>query len=87
MGQRCATLVWSPPPHFPKGTTVRAFVPRLAEFLPSFPIGPYGFSDTADATSAITRVTSGYLCTSGGVACTTDTQRAIATNWVRHHKP
>eukprot|EP00930_Biecheleria_cincta_P094174 TRINITY_DN8502_c0_g1_i1.p1 TRINITY_DN8502_c0_g1~~TRINITY_DN8502_c0_g1_i1.p1 ORF type:complete len:699 (+),score=66.14 TRINITY_DN8502_c0_g1_i1:54-2150(+) len=47
-----------------------------------FPIyGPYGYSDGSDSTSTVTRVTTGYACTSNGVACTTDAQRAVTANW------
>jgi hypothetical protein len=47
-----------------------------------FPIyGPYGYTDGNDTTSKIARVTGGYACTSDGVECTTDAQKAVATNW------
>eukprot|EP00930_Biecheleria_cincta_P038500 TRINITY_DN2643_c0_g1_i2.p1 TRINITY_DN2643_c0_g1~~TRINITY_DN2643_c0_g1_i2.p1 ORF type:complete len:439 (-),score=31.54 TRINITY_DN2643_c0_g1_i2:158-1393(-) len=47
-----------------------------------FPIyGPYGYSDGSDSSSTVTRVTSGYACTSNGAACTTDAQKAVTANW------
>ncbi|CAD7948052.1 unnamed protein product [Amoebophrya sp. A25] len=76
---------FSPCLHGESGTLTGSAIPHSQIYgwaFDGFPIyGPYGYTDGKDASSTVVRVDSGYRCTVSGTACTTDAQRAVASNW------
>ncbi|CAD7924218.1 unnamed protein product [Amoebophrya sp. A120] len=76
---------FSPCLHGESGTLTGGSIPHSKIYgwaFDGFPIyGPYGYTDGNDVSSIIVRIDTGYKCTVSGLACTTDAQRAVASNW------